>query len=338
MSRLGGLVAATMGVVALVAAGPSVGRAADLANAREGTRWITLGVHAGPVVGSSAQPANALIVNGEVYVVDAGNGVAGQLFKAGINPAVVSSIFISHNHNDHNADMGTLMGVEYSSGRVAPITVYGPAGTEAAMKGFMEFFRVNADIRMSEADHQVPPEAVFFAKDVSAPGVVYRDRNITVTAVENDHFHFAAGSPAHGRARSYAYRFQTPDRVIVYTGDTGPSARVVELAKGADLLISEVINVPELIAYFTKNPPTPANARGSKGSGPKLQDVLRHFNEDHLSPEDVGRMASAAGVKSVLLTHLAPEVPEQDLERVYLAPIRKFYSGPVAVAHDLGNY
>jgi ribonuclease BN (tRNA processing enzyme) len=58
-----------------------------------------------------------------------------------------------------------------------------------------------------------------------------------VTAVENTHFHFHEMGPASASEKSYSYRFETPDRVIVFTGDTGPSDAVTELARGADLPI-----------------------------------------------------------------------------------------------------
>jgi hypothetical protein len=70
--------------------------------------------------------------------------------------------------------------------------------------------------------------------------VIFQDANVKVTAVENNHFRFPLGSPAHGKYKSYAYRFNAADRSVVFTGDTGPSNAITELATSADLLISEV--------------------------------------------------------------------------------------------------
>jgi ribonuclease BN (tRNA processing enzyme) len=69
------------------------------------------------------------------------------------------------------------------------------------------------------------------------PGVIFQDANIKVTAVENSHFNFPPESPGHGKYKSYAPRFDTPDRSIVFTSDTGPSEAVSTLAKGADMLV-----------------------------------------------------------------------------------------------------
>ena len=94
----------------------------------------------------------------------------------------------------------------------------------------------------------MPIEKVFFGHDVGT-GLVYQDANIKVTAVENTHFHHHPGSPAYGRHKSYSYRFETPDRVIVFTGDTGPSDAVTALAKDADILVSEVVSVEDVKEY-----------------------------------------------------------------------------------------
>src|SRR5437764_1421845 len=82
------------------------------------------------------------------------------------------------------------------------------------------------------------PERVFVAHDIPGPGLVYKDANIKVTAAENCHFHFPKGSPGYGWQQSFAFRFQTPDRVIVFSGDTGACGdAIVNLAKGADILV-----------------------------------------------------------------------------------------------------
>jgi ribonuclease BN (tRNA processing enzyme) len=293
------------------------------------SRWITLGTLGGPVPDKErAQPANLLTVNGTHYLVDAGNGVAGQLAKAGIGPSAVGTIFISHNHNDHNADMGTVMGIAWNAGRVTPMNVFGPAGTVAAMKGFLQFFAANAEIRSSEQKMPLAPELLFLAHDIKGAGLIFEDANIKVFAAENAHFHFDEASAAAAKHRSYAYRFETPDRVFVYTGDTGPSTSLAAFARGADILISEVISVPMARQDLARRKAPPA-----------LQETLiRHLEEDHLSPEEVGKLAAKAGVKQVVLTHLVPNVPDSELDSVYIAGVKRFFSGPVVVARDLNSY
>jgi ribonuclease BN (tRNA processing enzyme) len=84
---------------------------------------------------------------------------------------------------------------------------------------------------------------VFFGHDVR-PGMIYQDANVKVTAAETTHFEFHTGWAA-GKHKSYAYRFETPDRVVVFTGDTGLNDALTNLAKDADLLVSEANSAEE---------------------------------------------------------------------------------------------
>ena len=81
-------------------------------------------------------------------------------------------------------------------------------------------------------------------------GLVYQDDRVKVIAVENTHFHFPPGSRPDGKYRSYSYRFETPDRVVVFTGDTGPCDALTELAKNADVLVTEVMMASDVIELF----------------------------------------------------------------------------------------
>jgi ribonuclease BN (tRNA processing enzyme) len=289
------------------------------------TRVITLGTQGGPMpFASRAQPANAVVVNGRVYLVDAGNGVAQQLVKAGLDHRRVGQIFITHNHDDHNADWGTLMGLQWSTGRRQPTHVYGPAGTEAMLKGFLEYFKPNARIRRADSKGLPPPEQMFKAHDYPGDGQIYKDDLITVTAAENCHFS-KDGAGASGVDHSYSLRIQTPDKVIVFSGDTGACAPVAALAKEADLMIHEVIDL-DLIekAMMAQLPPEIA------------QGLMRHMRVEHTTAEEVGRLAKAAGVKQLVLNHIIPGRDEPD--SVYLDPVKRHYDGPVTVARDLMSF
>src|SRR5688500_2948654 len=202
------------------------------------TRLITLGTSGGPPPRAHrAQSSNLLTVNGTHYVVDAGDGVARRIAKAGVNVREIGTIFITHHHDDHTAGLGTLLSVAWDQNRTKPINVYGPPRTEALVKAAVQYFNISAEIRIADGGRSIPIAEVFFGHDVGT-GVIYEDVNIKVIAVQNSHFAFHEG-PAAGKHKSYAYRFETPDRVIVFTGDTGASDAVTDLAKDADLLVSE---------------------------------------------------------------------------------------------------
>jgi ribonuclease BN (tRNA processing enzyme) len=199
---------------------------------------VTLGTASGPSLRPDrAQSSNLLTVNGTHYVVDAGDGVARRIAKAGIDVREIGTIFITHHHDDHTAGLGTLMSLAWDRQRTKPINVYGPPRTEELVKAAVQYFTISAEIRIADGGRTVPIARVFFGHDVGT-GMIYQDANIEVTAVENSHFAFHEGAAA-GKHKSYSYRFETPDRVIVFTGDTGPSDAVTELAKGADLLVTE---------------------------------------------------------------------------------------------------
>jgi ribonuclease BN (tRNA processing enzyme) len=300
--------------------------------ASAGTRIYTLGTQGGPLpAGERAQPANAVVVRGRIYLVDAGNGVVGQLRKAGLDYRRVDRIFVTHNHDDHNADWGTLMGLQWSTGRRSEIHVHGPAGTEDMLKGYLQYLEPNARIRSSDSQIPQQPKDLFRAHDIRDGGLVYQDEWVTVTALENCHYHFNPATPAlAARDTSYAYRFQTPDKVIVFSGDTGRCAKLEAFARDADVLVHEVVSLP-LIADSLRT--FMASQPGASPSG-LFEGLMRHMADDHTVPEDIGRLATAARVKKVVLTHFVPG-RDSDPDSAYVDGVKQHYSGPVVAARDL---
>ena len=149
-----------------------------------GTRLITLGTVAGPPPRPHrAQFSNLLIVNDTLYVVDAGDGVARRIAKAGFNVRDVGTIFITHHHDDHTAGLGTLMSAAWDNQRTKPINVYGPPRTEDLVKAAVQYFTISAEIRIADGGRTIPIEQLFFGHDVG-PGLVYQDANIKVTVIE----------------------------------------------------------------------------------------------------------------------------------------------------------
>src|SRR6516225_6002920 len=184
------------------------------------TRLITLGTVAGPPPRPHrAQFSNLLIVNDTLYVVDAGDGVTRRIAKAGFNVRDVGIIFITHHHDDHTAGLGTLMSVAWDNQRTSPINVYGPPPTEALVKAAVQYYAISAEIRIADGGRSIPIAQIFNGHDIGT-GLIYQDPNIKVSAVQNSHFDFHKGS-ATGKHKSYSYRIEMSDRVIVFTGDTG---------------------------------------------------------------------------------------------------------------------
>ena len=151
-----------------------------------------------------------------------------------------------------------------------------------------------------------------------------------VTAVKNTHYTFIPGSAEDEAFESLALRFELPDRVIAYTGDTGPSAAVERLARGADLLVTEMIDFDRTVAEIRRvSPNMPAAA---------MTGIETHLREHHVTPEQVGEMAQAAGAKAVVITHLSAPAIDDKTGLEYLRAIARHYSGPVAIARDLDSF
>jgi len=294
------------------------------------TRLITLGTSAGPIPRPHrTQSSNLLTVNGTHYVVDAGDGVVRRLAKARIDVRDVGIIFITHHHDDHTAGLGVLMSAAWDQNRTRPIDVYGPPPTETLVRAAVQYFNISAEIRIADGGVSVPIAQVFKGHDIG-PGTIYRDANVKVTAVENTHFQFHVGGDV-GKHKSFAYRFETPDRVIVFTGDTGPSEAVTELARGADLLVTQTSSFKDRMQMMIDNGRWQAMT-------PAEQERLLAQAKRNITLEDIGKMATRANVKTVVLSHLSAQADGSDDYTPWAAEVKAHFAGQVFVAKDLMEF
>src|SRR5205807_1027053 len=132
-----------------------------------GAKLITLGTRGGPLpTKDRAQSSNLLVVNGSLYLIDAGDGVTQRIVQSGNDFRKVGKIFITHPHSDHTAGLATLLVSEWEYARAEPIDVYG-GGVEALMKGAIAYLTPNAEIRYAEGK-QRPMADIFKGHDVNA--------------------------------------------------------------------------------------------------------------------------------------------------------------------------
>lgn len=282
------------------------------AAAQPRARLILLGTGGGPTPKPNrASPAQVIVVNGASYVIDCGNGVARQLVQAKLKLGSIRGVFVTHHHSDHNADYGNLLLLAWATDLATRVDTYGPPPLAAMTRQFLALN--DHDIRTRIADEGRPPLApLIAAHELRVGGPVMQDANVRVTAALVEH------PPV---APSFAYRFDCPGRSFVISGDTRPSPALVALARGADVLVHEVMHVPSIERLIATEP----NAR----------TLREHLLASHTTTEQVGRIASEAGVGTLVLSHLVPGgfpfVPDE----VWHDAVRPHFSGRVIVGRDL---
>lgn len=276
------------------------------------TRLILLGTAGGPTPKAlRAAPASAIVVDGAVYVIDCGNGVARQMALAGLSLGAIRDVFISHHHSDHNADYGNLLWLAWAADLRTPVDTWGPPPLKRMTR---QFLRLNAtDIRIRIADEGRPdPATLIRPHELRAGGEVMRDERVRVTAALVDH---PPVRPA------FAYRFDTADRSIVFSGDTRPSPALIELARGADVLVHEVMYLPALDKLIA-----------SEAQAARLR---QHLLDSHTTTEQVGRLASAAGVKTLVLNHFVPGGDAALTDQVWRDAVAPHFRGELVIGRDL---
>jgi ribonuclease BN (tRNA processing enzyme) len=277
------------------------------------TRLILLGTAGGPRPRANrAATSQVVLVDGVPHVVDCGEGVATQLVRAGVPLHSLRHVFITHHHSDHNLDYGNLLILSWVSGLRTRVDAWGPPPLDRMTRLFWDLNA--ADIRLRTSDEGLlPPAPLVHVHERTAAGTVLHADDVTVTSALVDH---PPVTPA------FAYRFDGPDRSIVISGDTRRSEALVRLADGADVLVHEVMSIPGVDRMVARLP----------HGGPRLRrSIVAH----HTSVEDAGRVAQAAGVGTLVLSHFVPADDDQLTEDAWSEAARSTFGGRVVVGRDL---
>jgi len=332
---------------------------------RPGTSLVLLGTAGGRTSWRGVQSAgisSAVVVDGQVYLVDFGEGWLRRYFQAGLGaPAPARGLeslraaFVTHLHADHIVDYPALVLFGASDGlaeRKQTLKVFGPgprgvlppasggkAGigevvapdrpmpgtremTDAMYRAFaadindniLDSRKPNPYTRVEVADIALPPGLVKDPNRDPAPPMepveIYRDENVKVTATLVNH---APVFPA------FAFRFDTRDGSVVFSGDTNRNDNLIRLAQGADVLVHEVIDTAWVDSLY----PPPRNAA--------QEAKAHHLVHSHTAAEEVGAIAEAAHVKTLVLSHLAPA----DSDSARWTAASRGFSGKVIVGRDL---
>lgn len=283
------------------------------APATKRARWVFLGTKGGPRISTGrSNPANVLLVDNVPYVVDCGYGVAKQLVEAKVDLKDIRYVFVTHMHSDHVLEFGNMIDGAWSVGLNHPIEAFGPIGLDALAKAYWESNRGDIEIRMPD-EGKPDPRKLLVVKEITQSGPIMNNGKVKVTTLRTPH------PPI--MDNNYAFRFETPDGVVVYACDTAYNPTLAKFAEGADLLVHEALYLPGVDALAARIP----NAATLK----------EHLLASHTSTEDVGRIAQAAGVKKLVLTHLVPGDGAPISDAMWIEGARKHYGGPIAVASDL---
>jgi ribonuclease BN (tRNA processing enzyme) len=279
---------------------------------RSRTRLILLGTAGGPrPKRDHAAPSQVILANDVPYVVDCGNGVARQLVLAGVSLPHLRHVFLTHHHSDHNADYGNLLLLAWSSGLRTRVDTWGPPPIARMTRQFLELNAYDIETRIAD-EGRVPLAPLVHVHELDGPGVVLHDDNVKVTAALVDH---PPVTPA------FAFRFDAADRSIVISGDTAPSDRLVALARGADVLVHEAMYLPAVDRLVARVP--------------NASTLRAHLVASHTSAEGCGRVAAAAGVKTLVLSHLVPPDDPEVTEPMWADAARRHFAGEVIVGRDL---
>ena len=253
----------------------------------------------------------AIVVDGTPYIFDAGPGLirrANAAFEAGVGGLKVSGIkraFITHLHSDHTVGLPDLIFTPWVLDREEPLDVYGPPGIMNMIDHILAAYEEDIAMRIY-GDQPSNTEGYKVNVFEIQPGVIYKDKKITVKAFLVNH-----GSWDY----AYGYRIETPDRVIVISGDTAPTEELIKNAEGCDVLIHEVYSEA---GFQNRTPEWQTYHSGSHTSTIQLADIAKRIN-----PELV-----------ILYHQLSMGATPEEM----LAEIADIYKGKVVYGNDLEIY
>ncbi len=278
-------------------------------------------------------PATVIAVDDRVYLIDFGPGVVRRAEAAALRgvpsvaPGNLKVAFVTHLHSDHTAGYSDLILTGWTSGRTVPLEVYGPSGLQSMTEHILQAYRVDIETRTNPhgpmRDVGRFPDAWKVNAHEIKPGLIYRDDKITVTAFATKH-----------AMESFGYRFDTPDRSIVISGDTNPVEETVKACNGCDVLVHEAQPL-ELLAKMPES----------------IQSFVAKY---HTTTEQLAELANKAKPKLLVVYHtisfppgIAPPrllPPQSAADALYASPkmlqreIGSRYSGQFVIGRDLDVY
>lgn len=257
----------------------------------------------------------AIVVNDTPYIVDFGPGVIRK--AAAMSPRYGGSIkgldvknikraFLTHLHSDHTTGYPDLILTPWVMGRDEPLEVYGPEGINEMTDNILKAYNEDIKYRLYGYEPANNKGWRVNSYEFTKEGVIYKDSNITVEAFPVKHGTWP---------NAWGFRFTTPDKVIVLSGDSAPSEKITEYASGADILIHEV--------YY------------KKAFDAKNDFWKNYHSRNHTSTFELASIAQKAQPKLLVLYHILFWGASDD---EIIKEITTGYKGKVIVGKDLDTY
>ena len=276
---------------------------------------VLLGTKGGPRIttGSSWPSSSVIEISGRPYIVDCGMGVTRQFVEAGYALGDVHTIVLTHLHSDHCLELGPLLYTIWVSSPKREVRLYGPPGVKHLVETF--FAAMAYDIEMRMADERQKDPSDMFTIIEFREGTVFEDDLVTVSALQVVH------PPL---TDTYALKFETPSKTAVFSADTCYYPPLAEFAKGADVLVHEVMH-----------------REGTERMCARLKEIkpnlMAHMIAGHTFGDDVGRIAKAAGVGHLVVQHFTPSDDPETGPQEFAALVRETWAGPLTVGEDLSE-
>lgn len=290
----------------------------------------TLGTAGGPIVRAHrSQPSDLLTVKGQHWLVDCGDGCLERLAAAHLHAPDVSRLFITHLHMDHIGGVMGLIGLRWMLNAKHPLIIYGPPGTKTLVKGIVAGLQPTQRIRLGVElnGHRRRDPIANTVKVVIVKGGSDLDIDgVRVRALQNSHFD-VDGHHVDNGSQSLSYRFDYDNYSIGITGDTGPYKPLADFFRNVNVMISEVIDLPPIIANIhSPHSPMPKSV---------AKVLIKHLETQHITPQEAGTIAANAHVGRLVFTHLAAIGPTNKLAPKLVAEAHETYKGEVTVARDM---
>ena len=275
-----------------------------------------------PIPSDRAQACTAVFANGKFLLFDAGDGSQRSMESLNLPMVDLTAVFLTHFHSDHIADLGEVISRSWIGGRTSTVPVYGGEEVERVVDGFNLIYGPDEAYRTAHHGEALFPPGTFPAQSNEIVGadengvVVFSEDGVTVTAYGVDH---SPVEPALG------YRVEFAGKSVVISGDTIDTPGLQNASAGADVLVSEVMN--KSVVEETEC------ALGRLGNA-RNETIFKDIRSYHIDVAELGNLAEAAGVGTLVLTHQVPSLTGSLVETFFTTPVSAVYSGTLVVAVD----